>query len=47
MFQPGNDDDGKAATGATNYSDNWATQAQNFLICLEMLIFSIVHFYVL
>lgn len=46
MFQPGNDDDGKAATGATNYSDNWATQAQNFLICLEMLIFSIVHFYV-
>eukprot|EP00594_Rhizosolenia_setigera_P014881 CAMPEP_0178963212 /NCGR_PEP_ID=MMETSP0789-20121207/14880_1 /TAXON_ID=3005 /ORGANISM="Rhizosolenia setigera, Strain CCMP 1694" /LENGTH=883 /DNA_ID=CAMNT_0020647619 /DNA_START=27 /DNA_END=2678 /DNA_ORIENTATION=- len=26
--------------------DHWAEQAQNFLICLEMLLFSIAHFYV-
>eukprot|EP00978_Attheya_sp_CCMP212_P025177 scaffold80529_cov55-Attheya_sp.AAC.5 len=27
-------------------SDEWAKQAQDFLICLEMLLFSIAHFYV-
>ena len=26
-------------------ADEWATSAQNFLICLEMLLFSIAHFY--
>lgn len=26
-------------------SETWAAQAQNFLICLEMLLFSIAHFY--
>jgi hypothetical protein len=25
--------------------DEWAKSAQNFLICLEMLLFSIAHFY--
>ena len=25
--------------------DLWAKQAQNFVICLEMLLFSIAHFY--
>eukprot|EP00588_Corethron_pennatum_P000500 CAMPEP_0194290158 /NCGR_PEP_ID=MMETSP0169-20130528/40663_1 /TAXON_ID=218684 /ORGANISM="Corethron pennatum, Strain L29A3" /LENGTH=618 /DNA_ID=CAMNT_0039037681 /DNA_START=15 /DNA_END=1871 /DNA_ORIENTATION=- len=28
-----------------NVSELWATQAQNFMICLEMLLFSIAHFY--
>lgn len=32
---------GKASTD----SDAWGKQAQNFLICLEMLLFSIAHFY--
>jgi len=27
------------------HPDNWATSAQNFLLCLEMLLFSICHFY--
>ena len=26
-------------------SERWAKQAQNFLVCLEMLLFSIAHFY--
>ena len=26
-------------------ADEWAQSAQNFLICLEMLLFSIAHFY--
>jgi hypothetical protein len=26
-------------------ADEWARSAQNFLICLEMLLFSIAHFY--
>ena len=26
-------------------SDEWAKSAQNFMICLEMLLFSIAHFY--
>lgn len=26
--------------------DEWAAQTQNFLICLEMLLFTIAHFYV-
>jgi hypothetical protein len=26
-------------------ADEWAKSAQNFLICLEMLLFSIAHFY--
>lgn len=36
-----------AETGAIsgNDSDVWAKQAQNFLICLEMLVFSIAHFF--
>lgn len=36
-----------AETGAisSNDSDVWAKQAQNFLICLEMLVFSIAHFF--
>jgi Organic solute transporter Ostalpha len=28
-----------------NDADQWAKSAQNFLICLEMLLFSIAHFY--
>jgi hypothetical protein len=28
-----------------NDQDEWAKSAQNFLICLEMLLFSIAHFY--
>lgn len=31
--------------GDTDDSDKWGRQAQNFLICLEMLLFSIAHFY--
>ena len=27
-------------------ADTWAARAQDFLICLEMLLFSIAHFYV-
>jgi len=35
-----------AETGAkTGDMDAWGKQAQNFLICLEMLFFSIAHFY--
>merc|ERR1712008_495658 len=29
-----------------NEEDNWAARAQSFLICLEMLLFSVAHFYV-
>ena len=29
----------------SNDPDIWGKQAQNFLICLEMLLFSIAHFY--
>eukprot|EP00957_Ditylum_brightwellii_P052384 3972922-Ditylum_brightwellii.AAC.1 len=28
-----------------NQGEEWAQQAQNFLICLEMLLFSLAHFY--
>jgi hypothetical protein len=31
--------------GGGGNSDQWAESAQNFLICLEMLLFSIAHFY--
>lgn len=31
--------------GAGDKSENWGKEAQNFLICLEMLFFSIAHFY--
>mmetsp|Transcript_11927 Transcript_11927/g.28663 ORF Transcript_11927/g.28663 Transcript_11927/m.28663 type:complete len:759 (+) Transcript_11927:295-2571(+) len=31
--------------GDPDKSDEWAQAAQNFLICLEMLLFSIAHFY--
>lgn len=31
--------------GGGGDSDHWAESAQNFLICLEMLLFSIAHFY--
>ena len=31
--------------GGGSDSDEWAMSAQNFLICLEMLLFSIAHFY--
>ena len=31
--------------GGGGDSTEWATSAQNFLICLEMLLFSIAHFY--
>jgi len=31
--------------GANGDSEKWAASAQNFLICLEMLLFSIAHFY--
>jgi hypothetical protein len=31
--------------GNPDKSDEWAMSAQNFLICLEMLLFSIAHFY--
>jgi len=37
----GNPSSGKAADDP----DAWGKQAQNFLICLEMLLFSIAHFY--
>ena len=43
-----NDDVGSANTSDT-YKANpseWALMAQNFLICLEMLLFAIAHFYV-
>merc|ERR1712071_33034 len=32
--------------GSEENVDAWAARAQNFLICLEMLLFSIAHFYV-
>ena len=31
--------------GDSSDSEEWASSAQNFLICLEMLLFSIAHFY--
>lgn len=33
------------ARGDKSDPDMWGRQAQNFLICLEMLLFSIAHFY--
>jgi len=36
--------DGDTSEGG-NASDLWGLQAQNFMICLEMLLFSIAHFY--
>ncbi len=35
----------KSAEDENNDKDLWGKQAQNFLICLEMLLFSIAHFY--
>jgi len=35
----------KSAEKENNDKDLWGKQAQNFLICLEMLLFSIAHFY--
>ncbi len=32
-------------TDAEDDKDMWGKQAQNFLICLEMLLFSIAHFF--
>ena len=32
-------------TDANHDPDLWGTQAQNFMICLEMLLFSVAHFY--
>jgi len=43
----GSGDEG-SASGSGNSADDadlWGKQAQNFLICLEMLLFSIAHFY--
>lgn len=34
-----------SSDGSNDDPDIWAKQAQNFLICLEMLLFSIAHFY--
>lgn len=34
-----------STTGAGADDDSWSEQVQNFLICLEMLLFSIAHFY--
>ena len=35
----------KTGAKAGDEADAWGKQAQNFLICLEMLFFSIAHFY--
>jgi hypothetical protein len=41
----GNGSDGDSASDGGDDPDLWGKQAQNFLICLEMLLFSIAHFY--
>jgi len=40
-----NDNVGQASGMNNENPDIWGKQAQNFLICLEMLLFSIAHFY--
>ena len=37
---------GNNENSASENIDEWAARAQNFLICLEMLLFSVAHFYV-
>ena len=36
---------GGISNGADDDPDMWGKQSQNFLICLEMLLFSIAHFH--
>lgn len=37
--------DGGGGDNTANSPEQWGKRAQNFLICVEMLLFSIAHFY--